>query len=133
MLSVLRGLGQDESKDVRAFAASALHPQSTVPTPGNVDGSKSDLVTTSAHHTFSRPPPPSAANSESILVDAPPIGFKSAQNWDECDDGEVLVSPKSSLKNGYDRESKAATAKTKDGTATRPGLSSRTKSDRASR
>lgn len=134
MLSALNGLSQDESKDARAFAASILRPKSTIPTPNNVHGSESDLVTTSAHHTFSRPPPPSA--TESIRVDVSPIGFKLVQNGDERNHADVLPSPKpclSALKNGYDQETVVATSKTKDGVVTRPVLSSRTKNDRVSR
>lgn len=133
MLSALVGLSQDESKDARAFATSILRPQFTIPAPDSAQGFKSDLMTASAHHTFSRPPPPSA--TDPIGAGAQPIGFKPVQTGDEGN-YDVPPSPKSSLntlKNGYDHETKAATSKTKDGVVTRPGLSSRTKSDRVSR
>lgn len=134
MLSALRGLSQDESKDARAFAVSALQPRSTIPTPDNVHGSEPDLATTSAYHTFSRPPPPPVTHS--IGIDVPPIGFKPVHNGGERNHTDVFPSPKSSLstlKNGFDHGTKAATSKTKDGVVARPGLSSRTKNDRVSR
>jgi len=130
MLSTLSRLSQDESKDARAFAVSILQPQSTIPAPDNGHDSESDFVTTPAHHTFSRPPPPSV--TDSIWVDMLPIAFKPVQNGDERNHAEVLPSL-GTLKNGYDHETKGVTSKTKDGIVTRPGFSSRTKNDRVSR
>lgn len=132
--SVINTLSRDESKDVRAFIAAIPQSRSTTPTPNGVHGSGSDSSTTSAQYTFSRPPPPSTARS--IEVEVPPIGFKATQNRCGRNHADVAPSPKSSpspLKNGYDHETKAATAKTKDGAVGRPGLSQRTKNGRVSR
>ena len=134
VLSVISNLSRDESKDARAFVAAIWQSQSMKPTPNNVRGSTHDSVTTPAQHTFSRPPPLSATGS--IEVEVPPIGFKLAQNRDGRIHADVVPSPKaspSSLKNGYDHETKSTTSKTKDGAVGRPGLSPRTKNGRVSR
>lgn len=134
ILSVVNTLIQDESKDVRAFVAAILQPQPATPTLDGAYGSEYHSMTTSAHHTFSRPPPPSTADS--IEVEILSVGIKPTQNGDGPNHTGVSPSPKSSLstlKNGYDHETKAATSKTKDGVLARPGLSPRTKNGRVSR
>lgn len=126
ILSAVGILSRDESKDARAFVAALSQSQSSTPTPNGVYDSESDSVTTSARHTFSRPPPPS------IEVKAPPIGSKPTPSWDGRNHTDVSPSPKSSpvtLKNGYDHETKGTAPKTKDGAVGRP----RTKNGRVSR
>lgn len=134
ILSTLRTLSHDESKDVRTFVAAALQPRPTTPIPDVVRGSKSNPVTTSAHHTFSRPPPPSVPDLTE--VELPPMGLRLTQNEGGRNHADALHSPKPSLsmlKNGYDHETKAAPSKTKDGAVVRPGLAPRTKNGRVSR
>ena len=133
ILSTIGTLSRDESKDVRAFVAAISRPLSTTPNPSDVRGLGSASVTTPAQHTFSRPPPPSAATS--IDVEMTPMGPKPTSNWDGRNYADVAPSPKSSLsalKNGYDHETKGATPKTKDGVG-RSALSPRTKNGRVSR
>ena len=129
ILSAVDTLSRDESKDVRAFVFAIPQPLSTTPTPN--DGS--DSATTSARYTFSRPPPPSATTL--IEVQIPPTELKPPQNWDGRNQADITPSPESSLStlvNGHDRETKAATSKTKDGVG-RPGYPPRTKNDRVPR
>ncbi|KAF9792766.1 armadillo-type protein [Thelephora terrestris] len=63
ILVLINALKSDDSKDVRAFVAATLQPHATIPTPDDTRGSRSDSMTTSVHHTFSRPPPPSVTGS----------------------------------------------------------------------
>ena len=134
ILSAISILSRDESKDARTFVAAIPQSQSSTPTPNGMHESRSDSATTSARDTFSRPPPPSAAAS--IKAEVPPIGLKPTSNWDGSNHTDFAPSPKSSLstlKNGHDHETKAATSKTKDGVVGRPGPSPRTKNGRVSR
>ena len=128
VLSAISILSRDESKDVRGFVTAISQRGSTIPNADNVHGLKCDSVTTSAQHTFSRPPPPE--------VDIPPIESKPTQNGDGCNHVDILPSPKpslSALKNGYDHETKAGLSKTKDGVVARAVVSPRTKNGRVSR
>jgi len=134
ILSATSTLSRDESKDVRAFVAAIPRSQPSTPTPNGVHDSRSNYVTTSAQCTFSRPPPPLAVAP--IEVEVLPIGPTPTPNWDGRNHTDVAPSPKSSmstLKNGCGHETKAATSKTKDGAAGRPGPSPRTKNGRVSR
>ena len=134
--SAISTLSWDESKDARAFVATISQSVCPTPTPNEMHDSRSrsNSMTTPAHHTFSRPPPPSAVTS--IEIEMPSIGSKPTPNLDGCNHADVAPSPKSSLstlKNGYDHDTKAATSKTKDGTVGRQGHSSWTKNGRVSR
>ena len=132
--STISALSRDESKDARAFVAAIPQWQPTNPTPNGVHRSTSDSTTTSAQHTFSRPPPPLA--TDPINVEAPPIELKPTRIRDGSNHADAVPSPKTSpsaLKNGYDHETKPVTSKTKDGVVGRPGISPRTKSGRVSR
>lgn len=133
ILSTIGTLSRDESKDVRAFVATTSQPLSTIPNPSGVHGLRSDSVATSPQHTFSRPPPPTA--TPSIEVEMAPMGPKPTPSWDGCNHADAAPSPKSSLstlKNGYDHETKGVTSKPKDGVG-RSALSPRTKNGRVSR